>query len=49
MRRVPGLFLGMTGLAAVLLIGAWVIVRSVLALLQAQKRQPIANPESWLW
>ncbi|MGH6781221.1 MAG: DUF4870 family protein [Sphingomonadaceae bacterium] len=38
--------IGFIGLFAVAI---WVIIRSVLALLAAQKRQPIANPESWLW
>ncbi|WP_380872835.1 membrane protein [Sphingomonas sp. DBB INV C78] len=37
------------GFLLLLAIAAWVIVRSVLALLAAQKRQPIANPESFLW
>lgn len=37
------------GFLGFVLIGIWVIVRSILALLQAQKKLPIPNPESWLW
>lgn len=37
------------GLFGFLLVGIWVIVRTVLALLAAQKKQPIPNPESLIW
>lgn len=43
------LMIVLIGFLGFVLIGIWVIVRSVLALLQAQKRQPVPNPESWLW
>lgn len=43
------LMIVLIGFLGFALIGIWVIVRTVLALLQAQKRQPIPNPESWLW
>lgn len=43
------LMIVLIGFFGFLLIAIWVIVRTVLALLQAQKQQPIANPESWLW
>lgn len=43
------LTLVLIGLFGFLIIGLWVIVRTVLALLAAQRRQPIANPETWIW
>ncbi|PTD22048.1 DUF4870 family protein [Sphingomonas fennica] len=43
------LMLVLIGFIGFVVIGIWVVVRTVLALLAAQKRQPIANPESWLW
>lgn len=37
------------GLLGFVVIGLWIIVRTVLAMLAAQKRQPIANPATYLW
>ncbi|SNS62909.1 Uncharacterized membrane protein [Sphingomonas laterariae] len=37
------------GLFGLLAVAVWVVIRTVIALLAAQRREPIANPESWLW
>jgi uncharacterized membrane protein len=31
------------------LLGLWLVVRSLRALLKAQRREPISNVETWLW
>ena len=38
----------LVGFLLVLAVAVWVIVRSVLALVNAQKKEPMPNPETWL-
>ena len=42
-------FLLVVGMIILALLGIWLAVRAIKALLAAQKREPIANVESWLW
>ena len=37
------------GLLIWLAVAVWVVVRSILALLKAQKQEPIADPKTWLF
>ena len=37
------------GFLILLAVAVWVLVRSVLALLKAQKHEPIADPKTWLF
>ena len=37
------------GIPILLALAVWVLVRSVLALLKAQKHEPIADPKTWLF
>lgn len=43
---VPLLGVGMLVLA---LIPIWLAVRSIVSLAAAQRREPVRNPQSWLW
>lgn len=43
------LVLVLIGFVGFFAVAAWVIVRSVIALLAAQKRQPMPNPDTLLW
>lgn len=43
------LMLVLIGFVALLAIGLWVLIRTIIALVAAQKRQPIADPATWLW
>lgn len=43
------LMMVLIGFIGFVAIGAWVIIRSVIALLAAQKHQPLANPDTLLW
>lgn len=36
------------GFILIFAVGVWVIVRCVLSLVNAQKRQPMPDPETWL-
>ena len=36
------------GLFVLLAVAVWVLVRSVMSLINAQKRQPMPNPDTWL-
>lgn len=36
------------GFLVLLAVGVWMLVRSVMSLLNAQKHQPMPNPETWL-
>lgn len=38
----------LVGFLLMLAVAVWVIVRSVLALVNAQKKEPMPNPETWL-
>ena len=58
MTFVIGLVVGIVGLVlSIILIGipillalaVWILVRSVLALLKAQKHEPIDDPKTWLF
>lgn len=42
------LMLVLIGFILIFAVGVWVIVRCVLSLVNAQKRQPMPNPETWL-
>lgn len=37
------------GFLILLAVGIWVLVRSILALLKAQKQEPIPDPKTWLF
>jgi len=37
------------GIPILLALAVWILVRSVLALLKAQKHEPIADPKTWLF
>lgn len=37
------------GFVILLLIPLWLAVRSIVALAAAQRREPVPNPDSWLW
>ena len=37
------------GIPILIALAVWILVRSVLALLKAQKHQPIADPKTWLF
>jgi uncharacterized membrane protein len=37
------------GIPILLALAAWILVRSILALLKAQKHEPIADPKTWLF
>lgn len=37
------------GIPILIALAIWVLVRSVLALLKAQKHEPIADPKTWLF
>jgi len=37
------------GIPILIALAAWVLIRSVLALLKAQKHEPIADPKTWLF
>lgn len=37
------------GIPLLIALAVWVLVRSVLALLKAQKQEPIADPKTWLF
>lgn len=37
------------GIPLLLALAVWILVRSVLALLKAQKQEPIADPKTWLF
>lgn len=37
------------GIPLLILVAIWVLVRSVLALVKAQKQEPIADPKTWLF
>lgn len=37
------------GIPILLALAVWILVRSVLALLKAQKHKPIADPKTWLF
>jgi uncharacterized membrane protein len=43
------LTLVLIGLIGFLAIGLWVLIRTIIAMVAAQKRQPIADPATWLW
>jgi len=43
------LMLVLIGFLALLAVGLWVLIRTIIALLAAQKRQPIADPATLLW
>ena len=36
------------GVFVLLAVAVWVLVRSVMSLINAQKRQPMPNPDTWL-
>ena len=42
------LMLVLIGFLLIFAVGIWVIVRCVLSLVNAQKQQPMPNPETWL-
>ena len=48
---VAGLFTTLLGVGGVilLLVPVWLAGRCVVALAAAQRREPIANPDSWFW
>jgi len=37
------------GIPILIALAAWILIRSVLALLKAQKHEPIADPKTWLF
>ncbi|AMO70510.1 DUF4870 family protein [Sphingorhabdus sp. M41] len=37
------------GIPILLALAVWILVRSVVALLKAQKQEPIADPKTWLF
>lgn len=41
--------LGLAGWILYPLLGLWLVIRSLVALLKAQKREPISNVETWAW
>lgn len=43
------LTIGLAGWILYPLLGLWLIVRSLVAMLKAQKREPISNVETWAW
>ena len=43
------LTLVLIGIPILLALAVWILVRSVLALLKAQKHEPIADPKTWLF
>lgn len=43
------LTLGLAGWILYPLLGLWLIIRSVIALLKAQRREAISNVETWVW
>jgi uncharacterized membrane protein len=42
-------FFFVIGMIILALGGVWIAVRSIKALLAAQKQQPVTNVETWLW
>lgn len=43
------LMLVVIGFLALLAVGLWMLIRTVIALVAAQKREPIADPATFLW
>lgn len=42
------LLLVLIGIFVLIAVGVWMIARAVMSLINAQKRQPMPNPETWL-
>ena len=42
------LLIVLIGMFVMMAVAAWVLVRSVMSLINAQKHQPMPNPDSWL-